>query len=129
MLTISVTVNHHHHLKTTQKLETLVFLEPQDAPDLFPGHHARGQLRASSRRRPAAKKEAGPCEDSGLPHCEQAVATWPLESFSSRQSVFPEAMQMAAWSSGMILASGARGPGLNSWSSPLALGEKGQRSC
>ena len=26
---------------------------------------------------------------------------------------------MAAWSSGMILAPGARGPGLNSWSSPL----------
>ena len=25
---------------------------------------------------------------------------------------------MAAWSSGMLLASGARGPGLNSWSSP-----------
>ena len=28
--------------------------------------------------------------------------------------------QLAAWSSGMILASGARGPGLNSWSSPCA---------
>ena len=26
---------------------------------------------------------------------------------------------MAAWSSGMILASGARGPGFNSWSSPF----------
>ena len=117
MLTISVTVN-HHHLKNNTTLETLVFLEPQDAPDLFPGHHAQGQLRASSRRRPAAKKEAGPCDDSGLPHCEQAVATRLLESFSSRPSVCPEAMQMAAWSSGMILASGARGPGFDSRTGP-----------
>ena len=31
----------------------------------------------------------------------------------------PRKMPLAAWSSGMILASGARGPGLNSWSSPL----------
>ena len=64
MLTISVNIS-HHHLKR-KKLETLVFLEPQDAPDLFPGHHAQGQLRASSLRRPAAKKEAEPCDDFGL---------------------------------------------------------------
>ena len=30
-----------------------------------------------------------------------------------------QVLQMAAWSSGMILASGARGPGFNSQSSPL----------
>ena len=32
---------------------------------------------------------------------------------------FPLAPHLAAWSSGMILAQGARGPGLNSRSSPL----------
>ena len=30
------------------------------------------------------------------------------------------AQHMAAWSSGMILASGARGPGFNSQSSPMS---------
>ena len=35
-----------------------------------------------------------------------------------------QTVQMAAWSSGMILVSGARGPGLNSRSSPLVLVHK-----
>ena len=35
-----------------------------------------------------------------------------------------QTVQMAAWSSGMILASGARDPGLNSRSSPLVLVHK-----
>ena len=57
---IRVSAERHRQSSSSEnnkKLETLVFLEPQDAPDLFPGHHAQGQLRASSRRRPAAKKD------------------------------------------------------------------------
>jgi len=38
-----------------------------------------------------------------------------------RLVVFFDAHHLAAWSSGMILASGARGPGFNSRSSPVAL--------
>jgi hypothetical protein len=39
----------------------------------------------------------------------------------SRFAMFSEEHHLAAWSSGMILASGARGPGFNSRSSPVAL--------
>ena len=68
---VSAHADHQRHRQSSSsenntKLETSVFLEPQDAPDLFPGHHAQGQLRASSLRRPAAKKEAEPCDDFGL---------------------------------------------------------------
>ena len=41
--------------------------------------------------------------------CQYQIPTQPFPSSS------------AAWSSGMILASGARGPGFNSWSSPIFL--------
>ena len=58
----------------------------------------------------------------------KVLDAWLLENYSRQNSFCPEAMQKAAWSSGMILASGARGPGLNSRSSPLARGHKGQRS-
>ena len=69
---VSAHADHQHHCQSSSsenpktKLETIVFPEPQEAPDLFPGHHAQGQLRASSLRRPAAKKEAEPCDDFGL---------------------------------------------------------------
>ena len=48
----------------------------------------------------------------------KVLDAWLLENYCCRISFCPEAMQKAAWSSGMILASGARGPGINSRNSP-----------
>ena len=41
-------------------------------------------------------------------------------SFSTRFGERNEVVSLAVWSSGMILASGARGPGFNSQNSPVA---------
>ena len=98
MLTISVTVN-HHHLKSNTKLETLVFLEPQDAPDLFPGHHAQGQLRASSRRRAAAKKKAERCDDFGLPQCKISGLHG---SWSATAVYSPCVLKLCRWLLGLV---------------------------
>ena len=46
---------------------------------------------------------------------KSVLAAWPLSHTHSCHR------QLAAWSSGMILAQGARGPGFNSQSSPVSV--------
>ena len=47
----------------------------------------------------------------------------PLEvGISEKVACAASLLQLAVWSSGMILASGARGPGFNSQNSPLRRG-------
>ena len=99
MLTISIIVN-HHHLETQNKAgNNSFFPEPQEAPDLFPGHHAQGQLRASSRRRAAAKKKAEPCDDFGLPQCKISGlhGSWSATAVDS-----PCVLKLCRWLLGLV---------------------------
>ena len=91
----------------------------REVPGSIPGAALVSQAKAVS-----AKLRPTCCElrrSSGFPHMWHTAMgssqVHPWASLMASAPTMPTAI-MAAWSSGMILASGARGPGFNSRSSP-----------